>query len=161
MLEVEAHERRKHALTLLQEGQVMHGVVRTVVDWGAFVALPEAENLEGLVHVSEASHDPRANCLELFKPGEKLEVKITKIDERGKIWLSRKALIEDPWAEAKLKYAPGTVLKGKVSGLQPFGACSRSVTRSTSWCTNWISRPERSRCIPRRPASSPTNPSRP
>jgi small subunit ribosomal protein S1 len=122
MLEVEAHERRKHALTLLQEGQVMHGVVRTVVDWGAFVALPEAENLEGLVHVSEASHDPRANCLELFKPGEKLEVKITKIDERGKIWLSRKALIEDPWAEAKLKYAPGTVLKGKVSGLQPFGA---------------------------------------
>jgi small subunit ribosomal protein S1 len=122
MLEVEAHERRKHALTLLQEGQVMHGVVRTVVDWGAFVSLPEAENLEGLVHVTEASHDPRANCVELFKPGEKIEVKITKIDERGKIWLSRKALIEDPWAEAKQKYSPGTVLKGKVSGLQPFGA---------------------------------------
>jgi small subunit ribosomal protein S1 len=122
MLEVEAHERRKHALTLLQEGQVMAGVVRTVVDWGAFVSLPEAENLEGLVHVTEASHDPRANCLELFKPGDKIEVKITKIDERGKIWLSRKALIEDPWAEAKQKYAPGTALKGKVSGLQPFGA---------------------------------------
>lgn len=121
MLEAEAHERRKHALTLLQEGQVLHGVVRTVVDWGAFVALPEAENLEGLVHASEASHDPRAHCLDLFKPGEKLEVKITKIDERGKIWLSRKALIEDPWAEAKQKYAPGTVLTGKVSGLQPFG----------------------------------------
>jgi small subunit ribosomal protein S1 len=122
MLEVEAHERRKHALTLLQEGQVLHGVVRTVVDWGAFVSLPEAENLEGLVHVTEASHDPRANCMELFKPGDKIEVKITKIDERGKIWLSRKALIEDPWAEAKQKYAPGTALKGKVSGLQPFGA---------------------------------------
>lgn len=122
MLEVEAHERRKHALTLLQEGQVVPGVVRTVVDWGAFVSLPQAESLEGLVHVSEASHDPRANCMELFKPGEKIEVKITKIDERGKIWLSRKALIVDPWAEAKQKYAPGTVLKGKVSGLQPFGA---------------------------------------
>jgi small subunit ribosomal protein S1 len=122
MLEAEAHERRKHALTLLQEGQVMTGSVRTVVDWGAFVSLPEAENLEGLVHVSEASHDARANCMELFKPGDKIEVKITKIDERGKIWLSRKALIEDPWAEAKQKYAPGTVLKGKVSGLQPFGA---------------------------------------
>jgi small subunit ribosomal protein S1 len=53
MLEAEAHERRKHALTLLQEGQVMQGVVRTVVEWGAFVALPEAENLEGLVHVTK------------------------------------------------------------------------------------------------------------
>ncbi|HTM46456.1 MAG TPA: S1 RNA-binding domain-containing protein [Polyangiaceae bacterium] len=121
MLEAEAHERRKHALTLLQEGQVMQGVVRTVVDWGAFVALPEAENLEGLVHVTEASHDPRANCLDLFKAGEKIEVKITKIDERGKIWLSRKALIDDPWAKAKEKYAPGTVLKGKITGMQPFG----------------------------------------
>jgi len=122
MLEAEAHERRKHALTLLQEGQVLHGVVRTVVDWGAFVALPEAENLEGLVHATEASHDPRPNCAELFRPGDKIEVKITKIDERGKIWLSRKALVEDPWAEAKQKYAPGKVFKGKVTGLQPFGA---------------------------------------
>ena len=63
MLEAEAHERRKHALTLLTEGQVLKGVVRTVVEWGAFVALPEAENLEGLVHVSEAKIG-RASCRE-------------------------------------------------------------------------------------------------
>ncbi|HEY3256078.1 MAG TPA: S1 RNA-binding domain-containing protein, partial [Polyangiaceae bacterium] len=91
MLEAEAHERRKHAITLLQEGQVMNGVVRTVVEWGAFVALPEAENLEGLVHASEASHDARVPLTELFRAGDRIEVKITKIDERGKIWLSRKA----------------------------------------------------------------------
>jgi small subunit ribosomal protein S1 len=122
MLEAEAHERRKHALTLLQEGQVMQGVVRTVVEWGAFVALPEAENLEGLVHITEASHDPRAPLAELVKPGEKLEVKIIKIDEKGKIWLSRKALISDPWGEARQKFARGSRHTGKVMRLEKFGA---------------------------------------
>jgi small subunit ribosomal protein S1 len=122
MLEAEAHERRKHALTLLQEGQVMQGVVRTVVEWGAFVALPEAENLEGLVHVTEASHDPRTPLAEIVKPGEKLEVKIIKIDEKGKIWLSRKALVADPWGEARQKFARGSRHAGKVTRLEKFGA---------------------------------------
>jgi small subunit ribosomal protein S1 len=122
MLEAEAHERRKHALTLLQEGQVMQGVVRTVVEWGAFVALPEAENLEGLVHVTEASHDSRTPLNELVKPGEKLEVKIIKIDEKGKIWLSRKALVADPWGEARQKFARGSRHTGKVTRLEKFGA---------------------------------------
>lgn len=122
MLEAEAHERRKHALTLLQEGAVMQGVVRTVVEWGAFVALPEAENLEGLVHVTEASHDPRTPLNEIVKPGEKLEVKIIKIDEKGKIWLSRKALISDPWGEARQKFARGSRHTGKVTRLERFGA---------------------------------------
>jgi small subunit ribosomal protein S1 len=122
MLEAEAHERRKHAITLLQEGQVMNGVVRTVVEWGAFVALPDAESLEGLVHASEASHDARTPLTELFRAGDRIEVKITKIDERGKIWLSRKALIEDPWAIAKQKYAQGSRHTGKVTRLEKFGA---------------------------------------
>jgi small subunit ribosomal protein S1 len=122
MLEAEAHERRKHALGLLQEGQVMRGVVRTVVEWGAFVALPDAENLEGLVHVSEASHEPRARLADLVKPGDEFEVKITRIDEKGKIWLSRKALISDPWAEAREKYAQGSRHAGKVTRLERFGA---------------------------------------
>jgi small subunit ribosomal protein S1 len=122
MLEAEAHERRKHALTLLSEGQDMNAVVRTVVEWGVFVALPEAENLEGLVHVSEATHDPRARLTELFKPGDHIEVKILKIDEKGKIWLSRKALVEDPWAAAREKYAPGSRHQVKVLRLLDFGA---------------------------------------
>jgi small subunit ribosomal protein S1 len=122
MLEAEAHERRKHALGLLTEGQVMAGVVRTVVEWGVFVALPDAENVEGLVHVSEASHDPRPNLAELYHHGERLEVKILGIDERGKIWLSRKALVEDPWGQARKKYAQGSRHTGKITRLEKFGA---------------------------------------
>jgi len=122
MLEAEAHERRKHALSLLTEGQVMTGVVRTVVDWGVFVALPDAENVEGLIHATEASHDPRPYLAELFKPGDRFDVKILQIDERGKIWLSRKALVEDPWGSARRKFAPGTRHTGKVVRLEKFGA---------------------------------------
>ncbi len=122
MLEAEAHERRKQALTLLSENQVMEGVVRTVVEWGVFVAMPAAENLEGLIHVTEASHDPRAYLLDLFKPGDKIQVQIIKIDEKGKIWLSRKALVEDPWAAARQKYAAGTRHTGTVRHLEDFGA---------------------------------------
>jgi small subunit ribosomal protein S1 len=121
MLEAEAHERRKQALGLLQEGQVMNGVVRTIVDWGVFVALPEAENLEGLIHVSEASHDPRAHLADLFKPGDRFEVKIVKIDEKGKIWLSRKALVDDPWGAARQKYQIGSRHQGKVLRVERFG----------------------------------------
>jgi len=122
MLEAEAHERRKHALTLLSEGQVLEGVVRTVVDWGLFVALPEAENLEGLVHASEASHDPRPRLVDLFKPGERLQVQITKIDEKGKIWLSRKALVDDPWSSAREKYSQNSRHQGTVTSVENFGA---------------------------------------
>ncbi len=122
MLEKEAHERRKKALEVLQEGSEMDGVVRTVVEWGAFVALPEAENLEGLVHVSEVSHDPREKISDILKAGTKLRVKILKIDEKGKIWLSRKALIEDPWASVVEKVKPGEVIEGTVTRVEPFGA---------------------------------------
>ncbi|HWA78283.1 MAG TPA: S1 RNA-binding domain-containing protein [Polyangiaceae bacterium] len=122
MLEVEAHERRKRALALLTDGQVLSGVVRTVVEWGAFVALPDAENLEGLVHVSEASHDPRTPLAELVRPGDRFDVKIIKIDEKGKIWLSRKALVEDPWAEARQKYEARSRHTGKVTRMERFGA---------------------------------------
>jgi small subunit ribosomal protein S1 len=122
MLEVEAHERRKNALGSLTDGQELEGTVRTIVEWGAFVALNDASGLEGLIHISEASHDPKAKITDLFKQGDKVQVKITKIDDRGKIWLSRKALLEDPWAEARSKFAVGKHLKATISGLEPFGA---------------------------------------
>lgn len=121
MLEAEAHERRKKALELLTEGQVLKGVVRTVVEWGIFVALPAAENLEGLVHVSEATHDPRAHLADLFHPGDEIDVKITKIDDKGKIWLSHKALVSDPWTDARQALPDGAKVSGKITRLEKFG----------------------------------------
>ena len=122
MLEKEAHERRKKAREVLKDGMEMQGVVRTIVDWGAFVALPEAENLEGLVHITELSHNPRDRIADVLKPGQKIQVQIQKIDDKGKIWLSRKALIEDPFTKLIEGIKQGEVIEGEVMRVEDFGA---------------------------------------
>lgn len=122
MLEEESRKARAEALSALEPGTVHKGIVRKVVAWGVFVALPEVGGAEGLVHMSEASHDRGARLTDLFKPGAELEVKVVRVDEKGKLWLSRKAVTADPWDAARDRYAPGTRHKGKVARLQPFGA---------------------------------------
>lgn len=121
-LQEEAQQARAGALKSLEPGSVHKGVVRTVVQWGVFVALTDANNLEGLIHATEASHDRSAKLTDLFKPGDPVEVKVLKVDEKGKIWLSRKAMTNDPWDAVAQKYAVGTRHTGKIVRLQPFGA---------------------------------------
>lgn len=119
MLESEAKERREEALKNIKMGSVVEGTVRTVVPFGAFV---DVGGVEGLVPLSEMSHNRADQPKDVFKVGEACKVKILRLDERGKLWLSRKAAIEDPWTQVAEKYAPGTRHKGKVARLQPFGA---------------------------------------
>ena len=119
MLETEAKEKRDEALKNIQMGSVVDGVVRTVVPFGAFV---DVGGVEGLVPLSEMSHNRADQPKDVFKVGETVKVKILRLDERGKLWLSRKAAIEDPWMQVAQKYAQGTKHKGKVARLQPFGA---------------------------------------
>jgi small subunit ribosomal protein S1 len=121
-LQEEATSARAEALKALQPGTIHKGIVRSIVQWGVFVALPDAGNLEGLVHATEASHDRGGKLSDLFKPGDHIEVKVVKVDEKGKLWLSRKAMTNDPWDAVAQKYAPGTRHKGKVVRIQPFGA---------------------------------------
>ncbi|RXL99863.1 S1 RNA-binding domain-containing protein, partial [Citrobacter sp. AAK_AS5] len=82
----------------------------------------DADNVEGLVHMTEASHDRGAKLSDIFKQGAEIEVKVLRIDEKGKIWLSRKAVTADPWDAVKEKYSVGSKHKGKVARIQPFGA---------------------------------------
>ncbi|WP_437598034.1 S1 RNA-binding domain-containing protein [Sorangium sp. So ce590] len=122
MLEEESRRARTEALTSIEPGSLHKGVVRKVVAWGVFVALPDAGGVEGLVHMSEASHDRGAKLMDLFKPGAEIDVKVVRVDDKGKLWLSRKAATVDPWDAVKDKYAVGTRHKGKIARLQPFGA---------------------------------------
>ena len=119
MLETEAKEKREEALKNIPMGGVVDGVVRTVVPFGAFV---DVGGVEGLVPLSEMSHNRADQPKDVFKLGETVKVKILRLDERGKLWLSRKAAIEDPWSQVAQKYAQGTRHTGKVARLQPFGA---------------------------------------
>ncbi|MBK8252839.1 MAG: S1 RNA-binding domain-containing protein [Polyangiaceae bacterium] len=121
-LEEETKKHRAESLSKLEPGTIHKGIVRKVVAWGVFVALPDADNVEGLVHLTEASHDRGAKLQDLFKPGSEIDVKVLRIDDKGKLWLSRKGAVADPWDAVKEKYAVGTRHKAKVARIQPFGA---------------------------------------
>ena len=119
MLEVEAKQLREAALARLEMGSVVEGVVRSVVQFGAFIDLG---GVEGLVPLSEMSHDRGDHPHDVFKVHETVQVKVLRLDEKGKLWLSRKAAIPDPWAGVAARYAVNSRHTGKVARLQPFGA---------------------------------------
>jgi len=119
MIEEEAKKARAEALEKLKVGEELDGIVRSVVPFGAFV---DVGGIEGLVPLQEMSHNRSDGPSDVFKAGETTRVKVIKIDDKGKIWLSHKATIADPWQQVAQKYAQGTKHAGKVVRLQPFGA---------------------------------------
>jgi small subunit ribosomal protein S1 len=121
-IEAEAKEHRKTSLAKLEIGSIVKGIVRSVVQYGAFVAIPAADDVEGLVHMTEASHDRGAKLADVFHVGAEIDVKILRVDDKDKLWLSHKAATVDPWQEAMKTYGAGTRHKGKVMRLLPFGA---------------------------------------
>jgi len=104
---------RKEMIDKYSVGDTIDGEITGAVDFGVFVKLED--NLEGLVHISEMDwslvEDPRT----LYKPGDKVKVKVIEIKD-GKISLSIKALKENPWVAASKKFkkseeVPGAVIK--------------------------------------------------
>jgi small subunit ribosomal protein S1 len=119
MLEVEAKAQRTMALERVQVGAVVPGVVKNVVSFGAFL---DIGGVEGLVTLQEMSHNRGDTPHDVFRVGDTVDVRIIRMDEKGKIWLSRKSAIPDPWDEAIKKYSVGSRHPGKVVRIQPFGA---------------------------------------
>jgi len=123
VLEREREEKRKQQLEQIQEGDVMEGVVRSVKDFGAFVDLG---GLDGLIHVSKLSWDRVKHPSEVLEVGQKVQVKIDRLDqETGKIGLSYRDLLDNPWDTAEAEFAPGTVCKGTISKIATFGCFVR------------------------------------
>lgn len=103
-------------------GLVIKGKVASIMDYGVFVELDPG--IEGLLHASEyAWNDSEAALKREVKKGQDIEVKIIGVDkENKKIALSVKQTLSNPWDEAFRHYAPGSVVKGTVQNLVPFGA---------------------------------------
>ncbi|HHY48094.1 MAG TPA: bifunctional 4-hydroxy-3-methylbut-2-enyl diphosphate reductase/30S ribosomal protein S1 [Firmicutes bacterium] len=121
VLEREAQEARKRALESLKEGEVREGIVRRVVNFGAFVDI--GDGLEGLLHVSDMTwgrtRDPKA----IVSEGEKVRVKVLSVDrERERISLGLKQTMPDPWQNIESRYPIGSIVTGKVTKLVDFGA---------------------------------------
>jgi len=73
-------------------GMIYEGTVQKIVDFGAFVEI--LPGLDGLVHISELDNKRVENVTDVLKEGDKVRVKVLAIDQRGKIRLSRKALMD-------------------------------------------------------------------
>ena len=111
---------REEALSRIEEGAVVHGTVRSLTDFGAFVDLG---GVDGLVHVTELSHARVGHPRELLTEGQEVEVKVLELDRaRPRISLSMKALQENPWDAAGERFGAGTPFQGRVVRKAPFGA---------------------------------------
>ncbi|MHB8969453.1 MAG: 30S ribosomal protein S1 [Pirellulaceae bacterium] len=120
VLEREKEEAREQMLKSLEVGQVMDGVVRKILDFGAFV---DIGGVDGLVHISQLSWDHVNHPSEVLQEGQKIRVKIEKIDpQTGKIGLSHRELLEHPWLHIDEKFHADSVVTGIVSRIAKFGA---------------------------------------
>lgn len=116
-------EKKQAMADLLKEikiGDSYEGKVTGIVPFGIFV---EVNGLSGLVHISEIAWERVNNPADYFKVGIKIKVMVLGIDEAsGKLNLSVKQLLPDPWQELAKKYSLNQTVKGKISRISPFGA---------------------------------------
>jgi len=111
------------ALKNIKEGDIVESVVHAVVEWGIFLTY---KGLTLLLHVSDLSHGRVKKPADLVTIGQKLKVKITKIDPKtNRVSASVKALTEDPYENIEKKYKIGETYEGVVTKLMEYGAFVR------------------------------------
>src|SRR5256885_5351529 len=115
--------RREELLDELKPGEVRHGVVSNLANFGAFVDLGGAD---GLVHISQLAWSRVNHPSEVLHVGQHVEVQVLSVDkEKKKIALSIKRAEVDPWTTVEQRYTPGQVVTGVITKIAPFGAFAR------------------------------------
>jgi len=102
-------------------GTIVKGVVRNVTSFGIFVGVEEG--IDGLVHVSDISWKQRvAHSSDFYKKGQEVEAVVLNVDvENEKFSLGIKQIEKNPWELMAEKYAPGSVITGKITNFTDFG----------------------------------------
>ena len=105
-------------------GDILKGEIVSTTEFGAFVKiLTKSSFVEGLLHNEDASWDRGKRCKDFLKVGEKIEVKLIKIDDKaGKISLSLKELQDSPIADFASKHSVGDKVTGNIKDVKDFGA---------------------------------------
>lgn len=107
-------------LSQLEIDQVLTGEVIRIADFGAFI---DINGVDGLLPISEISWERIKHPSDVLTLGQKLEVKILKIDDNLKrISLTLKRMSQNPWDEVKEKFQEGQVIEGTVNKVTSFGA---------------------------------------
>lgn len=119
LLEAEARRRAEETRAKVVPGAVLPGVVSSLTAFGAFVDLG---GLNGLVHVSELSHQRIERPADFLGIGQEVTVKVLKVEpQSGRIALSMKELEGDPWATVGERLNPRQVIEGRIARLTEFG----------------------------------------
>jgi small subunit ribosomal protein S1 len=120
VVEQEFSAERSALLENLQEGSVVHGSVKNLTDYGAFVDLG---GIDGLLHITDMAWKRVKHPSEVVKVGDEIDVRILKFDrERSRVSLGLKQLGADPWENIARRYPPHTRVFGKVTNIADYGA---------------------------------------
>jgi small subunit ribosomal protein S1 len=120
LLEETLHAKRAELLETLSEGQTVHGTVKNVTDYGAFV---DIGGIDGLLHLTDLSWGRVRHPSDVVKPDQELDLVILKFDkEKQRVSLGLKQMSKDPWIDATQRYPAGGKYKGKVVGVVDYGA---------------------------------------
>ena len=108
------------ALKNIKEGDIVESaVVKATTDWGIFL---DINGVDALLHVSDLSHGRVKKPSDLVTIGQKIKVKITKIDTKtNRVSASVKALTEDPYDNIEKKYKVGEIYQGLVTKIMDYG----------------------------------------
>ena len=113
-------KKRGELMETLQPGETRIGRVSGMRDFGAFVDLGGAD---GLVHISELSWHRIDHPREVVKLGDEIEVYVLGVDkESGRISLSRKKLLPNPWDTVAQRYVQNQLVEGKITRILDYGA---------------------------------------
>ena len=120
VLEAQREQKREEALASIVEGEKRTGVVKRLVDYGAFI---DIGGVDGLAHISDLSWEHIKNPADVLSVGQEVEVLVKAFDpETKRISLSIKDTVRDPWFDKAEKYPVGSYVKGKIVKLTDFGA---------------------------------------
>jgi small subunit ribosomal protein S1 len=120
VLEKSKNAEISEALKNIKEGDIVEdAIVKATTDWGIFL---EINGIDALLHVSDLSHGRVKKPSDLVTIGQKLKVKITKIDEKtNRVSASIKALTENPFENIEKKYKVGEIYEGVVTKIMDYG----------------------------------------
>ncbi|MED0933505.1 30S ribosomal protein S1 [Bacillus mobilis] len=120
VVELELDSKKKEAISSLKEGDVVEGTVQRLTDFGAFV---NVGGVDGLVHISQISHERVEQPSEVLEQGQKVKVKVLSVDaDTQRISLSIKAAQPGPWENVAGELKAGDICEGVVKRLVTFGA---------------------------------------
>jgi small subunit ribosomal protein S1 len=120
VLEEEERAEKGRRYAEVEEGVTVHGTVRSLTDYGAFV---DIGGVDALLHVSDISRSRVTKPADVLSVGQEIEVKVLKIDsEKRRISVGMKQLEPDPWDSAAAKFKPGERARGTVTRILDFGA---------------------------------------